>query len=162
MHEISENLVLREATPTDQGFLERLYRSVREDLTQLGDDPAIMALITMQQKIHDAGQRSHYPEARHLLLWEDGEAIARAVLDTNAQRLYLVDITVLSSLQSQGIGTSILRWAQQQAEHARLPLELQVQRHNVRALRLYLALGFTEIASNEVSLYLRWEARKYE
>ncbi len=159
MHDTSEYLDWRDATPADQDFLNVLYRGTRDDLTQLGDDATIAALISMQQKIHHDGQCNQYPDARHLLLWQEGKAVARMVLDANAQRFYLVDITVLSGARNAGIGSTMLKWAQRQAAATGLPLELQVHGYNVRAYNLYLALGFVDIASNEVSRYMRWQAR---
>ncbi len=150
-------LDLRDATPADQPFLDALYRSVREDLTCLGNNPAIDALITMQQNIHEHGHRSHYPNARNLLLARDGRSTARLVLDTNQQRLHIVDITVLTDERSQGTGTALLRWAQQQATTAQVPLELRVQRHNLRALCLYQALGFVTVAGDELSVLMCWQ-----
>lgn len=152
------SLDLREATPADQPFLNALYRSVRDDLTCLGDNPAIDALIAMQQQIHDNGHRTHYPNARHLLLRRENGGIARLVIDANEQRLHIVDITVLASERSQGAGTALLQWAQQQATAAGVPLELSVQRHNLRAQRLYQALGFVTFASDELSDQMRWQA----
>lgn len=149
---------LRDATPADQPFLDALYRSVRDDLTCLGESPAIAALIAMQQQIHDHGHRTHFPNARHLLLCREGQAIARLVLDTNSQRLHIVDITVLSNERSQGAGSALLRWAQQQASTAGLPLELRVQRHNVRAQQLYTTLGFSTLTSDELCHLMRWKA----
>ena len=151
-------LDLREATPADQSFLNALYRSARDDLACLGDGPAIDALIAMQQQIHDYGHRAHYPDARHLLLWRDNSGIARLVIDANEQRLHIVDITVLASERSQGAGTTLLQWAQQQAAIAGVPLELSVQRHNLRAKRLYLVLGFVNFASDDLSDQMRWQA----
>lgn len=153
---------LREVTPADQPFLDALYRSVRSDLTCLGDDPAIDALIAMQQQIHDSGHRSHYPGARHLLLWQDGQAIARLILDANNQRLHIVDISVLASHRSQGAGSALLGWAQQQAVIAKVPLELRVQFNNPGAQRLYRSMGFSRFASDEIAEHMRWQAPVFD
>lgn len=151
-------LNVREAKNSDQPFLDRLYRSSRDDLTRLGDSPAIDALISMQQMTQTRGQRNLFPNARHWLLWYEGEPVARMVLDETPQRLHIVDFTVLGELRGQGLGSALLQWAKQQANSARLPLELNVQRHNSGAQRLYHAHGFVRVAGDEVSDNLRWQA----
>ena len=59
-------LDLRPATDADQPQLASLYRATRDDLTRLGDSPAIDALIAMQQRVHADGLRRH--PARQLYL----------------------------------------------------------------------------------------------
>ncbi|BAP40745.1 acetyltransferase [Pseudomonas sp. StFLB209] len=150
-------LDLRLATTTDQPFLDQLYRSTREDLLLLGDTPAIEGLITLQQQVQDKGYRSQFPDARHLLLWQNGQPVARLVIDETLDRLHIVDLTVLATERSQGYGTILLRWAQAQASAAGIALELNVRRFNQGAQRLYLKLGFQRIGGDEVSDHMRWQ-----
>lgn len=149
---------LRPATSADQPFLDALYRSTRSDLLALGVGPAIDAVIAMQQKIHDSGQHAQFPQARHLLLEQDGHCVARVVLDHDVQRMHLVDIAVLPSAQRQGIASMLLRWMQQDAAAANLPLTLNVRKDNLAARNLYLKLGFMPHGGDAVFDRLHWPA----
>jgi ribosomal protein S18 acetylase RimI-like enzyme len=151
---------LRPVTTADQPFLDILYRSTRTDLAMLGAGPAIDAVIAMQQKIHDSGQRTHFPQARHLLLQQDGCCVARIVLDRDAHRLHLVDIAVLPSAQRQGIASGLLRWMQQEAASENLPLTLNVRKDNHVARHMYIKLGFIPCDGDTVFDRMRWMARK--
>lgn len=149
---------LRFATAADQPFMDALYRSTRTDLAALGAGPAIDAVIAMQQKIHDSGQHAQFPQARHLLLEQNGRCVARIVLDRDARRLHLADIAVLPSAQRQGIASGLLRWMQQEAATADLQLTLNVRKDNHAARDLYLQHGFLPDGGDTVFDHMRWTA----
>jgi ribosomal protein S18 acetylase RimI-like enzyme len=151
-------LHLRAETAADAPFLTALYRSTRDDLTALGDDPVIDDLIKMQQKIHESGQHAQFPHARFLLLHRDEEGIARIVLDQDAQRWHLVDIAVLPAMHRQGIAGWLLRWMQSGAAQENLPLTLNVQKHNLPARTLYLKHGFVISGTDTMFEQMRWQA----
>ena len=153
-----DRLDLRPVTPADQPFLNQLYRSTREDLSALGDDASVLALIALQQNIQEQGQRTHFPDAQALLLWHCAHPVARLVLDSNPQRLHIVDLTVLTEQRGQGLGTALVQWAQQRARDSGVALELNVQRHNIRAQTLYRSLGFETVLADELSDHMRWQA----
>lgn len=153
-----DRLDLRPVTPADRPFLNRLYRSTREDLSALGSDASVLALIELQQSIQEQGQRAHFPNAQALLLWHHAHPVARLVLDSSPQRLHIVDITVLAQQRGQGLGSALVRWAQQAARDNGVALELNVQRHNGRAQALYRSLGFQTVTENETCDHMRWRA----
>lgn len=156
---ISTDLLdLRPVTAADQPFLNRLYRSSRDDLSALGDDANLLALIELQQNIQEQGQRAHFPNAQPLLLWHHAHPVARLVLDSTPERVHIVDITVLAEQRGQGLGTALLQWAQHRAREASVALELNVQRHNIHAQRLYHSLGFQTVTASELSDHMRWQA----
>jgi ribosomal protein S18 acetylase RimI-like enzyme len=150
-------LDLRPATDADQPLLAALYRATREDLTRLGDGPAIDSLIAMQQRVHAEGQRRQHPCARQWLLHSDGRCVAQLVLDWRPHRLHLIDITVLPEARGQGVARALLRWVQRQAQIAGVPLDLQVRRDNHPARHLYLNLGFRAGAGDELFEPMRWD-----
>nr|WP_315217033.1 GNAT family N-acetyltransferase [uncultured Duganella sp.] len=150
-------LDLRPATDADQPLLAALYRATRDDLTRLGDGPAIDSLIAMQQRVHAEGQRRQYPCARQWLLHRDGRCVAQLVLDWRPHRLHLIDIAVLPEARGQGVARALLRWVQQQAQIAGVPLDLQVRRDNHPARHLYLDLGFRAGAGDELFEPMRWD-----
>jgi len=147
---------LRPATSVDQAFLDALYRSTRTDLAALGASPAIDAVIAMQQQIHESGQRAHFPQARHLLLEQDGCCVARIVLDQDAERLHLVDMAVLPLARRKGIASLLLRWMQHSAAALDVLLTLNVRTSNQTARDIYLKLGFVVCGGDAVFEQMRW------
>ncbi|MCO8169971.1 GNAT family N-acetyltransferase [Pseudomonas sp. 21LCFQ02] len=149
---------MREAMADDHAFLKALYRSSRSDLAMLAENPVLEPLLDMQQRVQEQGVQREFPDARHWLMLDQEEPAARLILDTNHQRLHVIDIAVLSPWRNKGLGTRLLRWAQNQAAEAHLPLELRVQHSNTSALRLYKRLGFRVVDSDELSQRMRWLA----
>lgn len=157
-------LSLRSPDAADQAFLDLLYASTRDDLQQAGLDPAMLAtLLTMQQSVHEQGQRMRFPHARHVLLEAGGATIGRVVIDSDAQRgMRVIDIALLPQARRRGHGRAVLQALQRQAAALGLPVRLRVAGTNVRAMRLYLALGFTRDmeghAGDEAADEMVWRA----
>lgn len=157
-------LVLRAPDAADQTFLDLLYASTRVDLQHAGLDPAMLAtLLTMQQRVHEQGQRNAFPHARHALLEAGGESLGRLVLDTDGQRgMRVIDIALLPQARRRGHGRAVLQALQRHAAALGMPLRLRVAGSNEQAMRLYLALGFTldmEVhAGDDAAHELVWRA----
>lgn len=146
--------------PDDEPFLARLYASTRPDLAGNGSaDPALLAsLMAMQQRLQARDYRQRWPRAETLLLSRGGAPQARIVVDTDAQRIRLIDIAVLPEARGGGLGSALLRLLQQWAALQGLPLDLAVHHGNERARRLYLALGFGLVQHGAAADELRWRA----
>ncbi|MDB5919247.1 MAG: family N-acetyltransferase [Massilia sp.] len=145
-------LCARAPDDDDAGFLARLYASTRMDLHSMTADPGFVAsLVAMQQRFQAAGYRSDFPGASYLLLERSGAPCGRIVVDAGARALRLVDIALLPEARGQGLGSHILRGLQACAAQLGLPLTLSVHHSNPQAHRLYLALGFQSVSSNEVA-----------
>lgn len=153
-------LSLRGVEASDQAFLDALYHSTRADLQQADADPALIAaLIKMQQRLHESGQRSAFPHARQALIAQAGQAIGRVVIDTDPQRgMRVLDIALLPQARKLGHGGAVLRALQHRAAALALPLRLRVARDNAGARRLYQALGFELEAPGDMSDELIWRA----
>lgn len=153
-------LSLRCPEARDQDFLDALYFSTRADLQQADADPALIAaLIKMQQRLHEHGQRSAFPQARHALIEQAGQALGRVVVDTDHDHgMRVVDIALLPQARGQGHGRAVLRALQRQAAALQLPLRLRVARDNARARHVYHALGFELDAAGDVTDELVWRA----
>ena len=123
-------------------------------------DPALVAtLITMQQDIHEHGQRSAFPQARHMLIEQSGQALGRIVVDTGPRHgMRVVDIALLPQARQLGHGSAVLRAVQRQAAALALPLRLRVAAGNGGARRLYQALGFVLETPGAVNDELVWRA----
>ena len=69
--------------------------------------------------------------------------------------LHIIDIALLPAWRGNGIGTAVLEALKAQARTAGLGISNMVERYNP-ALRLYLRLGFAEIADHGIYLELEW------
>lgn len=136
--------------PGDAPFLAALYASTRPDLLGAGTaDPALVAAsMAMHQRMQAASFLARFPHAAVLLLESAGQSCARIVVDSDCQRVRLVDLAVLPAWRKAGLGGAIVRALQDWANGQGLPLHLAVQPGNGPARRLYLAAGFIDTGAD--------------
>lgn len=135
-------LSLRPVTPEDEAFLQVLYASAREDVQAwtCGEEEA-GAFLMMQYRMQDHFFRAHYPEADYAVVHDGGKDVGRIYVARTAEEIRILDITLLSEQRNRGIGSTIIREILREAECARIPVRLMVERFN-RARTLYERLGF--------------------
>src|SRR4051812_1546243 len=104
----------------------------------------------------ESTQRSHADEslAGQIVLVDGAPGGVLTVANWGSE-LHLKWVAVLPSHQRQGLGTALIKRAQDQAAAARLPLTLQVQASNP-AVALYHRLGFTDRVRTESRILMRW------
>jgi GNAT superfamily N-acetyltransferase len=73
----------------------------------------------------------------------------------------ILDIALLPRHTGQGIGTTLLRGLQAEAESTHSVLVLHVEQFNP-ARQLYLRLGFVPVAEQGVHIRMQWVARAGE
>jgi ribosomal protein S18 acetylase RimI-like enzyme len=76
-----------------------------------------------------------------------------------ADHIELSGLQLLPRVQRQGIGTAIIEDLKAQAARAGVPLDLDVEKGNRDARKLYERLGFTQIGETERESHLRWDPR---
>jgi len=154
---LPEPLALREASAADQGFLEALYFSSREDLHQAVADAAMLKqLIALQQRTQEVGFRHGFPNAAHLILQQGGQSIGRVVVDTGPSDMRLVDIAIAPPARRNGAATAVLRALQAAAQSQGLPVSLAVSKSNHAARKLYLGLGFAVRTEDALFEQMTW------
>jgi len=157
LYTLPEPLRLREAVATDEEFLAALYFSSREDLRQIAAEPAMLAqLIAMQRTLQQAGFRQNYPNASYLILEQGGRPIGRAVIDTVATDMRLVDLAVLPHARRMGAAKAVLRSLQAAASAQRLTMSLGVAKSNEPARALYRSMGFVLQSEDAVFEQMAW------
>ena len=115
---------------------------------------AAQQLFAMQRR----GQRAAWlgvPGTSEQVVLVDGEPAGRLVVREEPAALHLVDISVLPDRRGQGIGTQLIGELQERAAAGGLPLLLHVDIGSP-AERLYVRLGFTEQARDQVRVAMRW------
>lgn len=151
-------LTLRDAVPSDRAFLLALYTSTRADeFAELGW-PVEMERSFMQMQFE--AQRGDYARRHPGALCQIIELrrcpVGRLWVAQDARSLTVLDISVVTDLRGQGIGTECLRRLQRRAAEARLDIELQVVVGNP-AQHLYERLGFRSIGDSGVRLAMVWK-----
>jgi len=146
---------LRPACGTDDGFLRRVYASVREDeLARLPWDEADKeAFLRQQFDAQDTYYREHYDGATFDVIEVDGDPTGRLYVARWEDEIRIVDIALLPEYRGAGIGTRLLRELLDEGARTAKRVSIHVEKHN-RALRLYERLGFATVADRGVYLLL--------
>lgn len=152
-------ITLRPVTGNDLPFLRRLYASTRAaEMARTGwSEPQQAAFLAMQ---FDAQQRAYlgYPDAEFLLIVCQGEPVGRMYLQSGAQTLHVIDLSLLPSHRHRGIGSGLLAAVLALAQREGKTVELHVERGN-RAQALYRRLGFQVAQDKGVYLLLSWTGK---
>lgn len=145
------SLNTRPEAEQDCAFIENLFCTVREDLAFLPE-----ALVQMQFRAQQSGYRQRFPAAKHMVVESEGESIGSVVVDYGAHAIRLVYIALLPHVRSLGYGRRLIGALQAEARDAGKALLLAVDKHNVRAQSLYLALGFLVDGEDETRYEMVW------
>jgi ribosomal protein S18 acetylase RimI-like enzyme len=143
-------LALRPATDADLPFLRALYAQTRAaELDAVAwPEPARRAFCDGQFLLQHRHYAAHYVPAAFLVVLRAGAPVGRLTLHWTAEDLRIVDILLDTAVRGQGIGSTLLRWAQDAATVAGvMRLCLHVEWRNDGARRLYRRFGFREDAA---------------
>lgn len=150
---------VRVSTPEDASFLRDMFFEVRApEFITAGLVGQQLEMLLAQQY---GAMRTHYDREYADAIYEvfelAGERIgyqATVVLDS----LHLIDISLVTRVRGNGIGTSRMMELQSRAAEMGLPMTLTVEKFNP-AMRLYERLGFKPYMDSEVYLRMKWEGR---
>ncbi|MFG1620511.1 GNAT family N-acetyltransferase [Kribbella sp. NPDC049227] len=92
----------------------------------------------------------------------DGRSAGRLRVSRTPEAVELNGIQLHPSVQNRGIGTSIIAELQAEAGARGVPLELQVERNNPDARRLYDRLGFTKVGEDGGEDVMRWSKESHQ
>jgi GNAT superfamily N-acetyltransferase len=153
-------ITLRDALPSDEALLKRLYRSSRDPELELTDWPeerkAEFALT--QFALQDRWYRENYPGLQMLVIEREGAPIGRLYLHGSQGLLDLMDITLEPAARAKGLGTALIQQLQRDAREEHAAITLHVESFNP-ARRLYARLGFSEEGQVGVYIRMRWKPR---
>ena len=159
---VARGLSLRHACDEDLPWLQRLYSQSREaELAPVPWPPAVKAAFLESQF---ALQHRHFVQAGTGTTWwivcqkSTGgtiQSIGRLYLAEGVHTVTVVDICLLGTHQSQGVGTALLRQVMHEAARAGRSVSLHVAHGNPGALRLYQRLGFA--VQEDVGSHLRMQ-----
>jgi ribosomal protein S18 acetylase RimI-like enzyme len=101
------------------------------------------------------------PRGDFAIIEIDGQAAGRFYVDRRADEIRVVDIALLPPFRGRGVGSALLRRAQEEAIRLRLPIRMHVERNNP-ARALYGRLGFRVIEDRGVYLFIEWRPETLE
>jgi ribosomal protein S18 acetylase RimI-like enzyme len=96
------------------------------------------------------------PDSTTSVIEVEAEPAGRLRIVATAGRLELAGIQLLPGFQRHGVGTAVIEDLKAQAAAQGVPLDLDVEKDNPEAHRLYVHLGFTQVGETEQEYKLRW------
>jgi len=151
---------IRPATLADTGFLADVVVTATRAQGRLPgdfDEPAWRSAFAGWTRKQIAGE---VPGSTISVIESGGGRAGRLRVTRSPDRIELSGIQLLPGFQGRGIGTAIIQDLQAEAQAARVPLEISVEKDNPRARRLYERLGCVQIAENEQEHKLRWSPQE--
>jgi ribosomal protein S18 acetylase RimI-like enzyme len=149
---------LRPATLEDEPFLRQLFATTR------ADELALMACDSNQKELFLAMQFNAqkqqyamiYPQAQHSIILLNDNPVGRQIIDRGESEFTLVDIALLPSHRSAGIGTHLIEDLLAEARSVGKPVTLNVW-HSNPAKTLYQRMGFSATNDDDgVYCQMRW------
>ncbi len=146
---------LRQAEEKDNLFIQKVYRTTREDELDLTNWPESQkqAFIMMQSTAQLAEYKKNYPGAAFQMIIYKKKPAGRFYTWENDNEIRLIDITLLPQFRGKGIGTYLLEELIKKSSKVQKKLSLHVDPHNP-ALKFYQRLGFIYIKNNGRHYYM--------
>jgi ribosomal protein S18 acetylase RimI-like enzyme len=138
-------IIRRPARAADDSYLHQLFAESRDELLALPPDFRA-SLLDMQYSGQARQFAADHPAATREILVADGVDSGVLVLDRDAERIHILDITIARSARRQGIASSALRAVIDEA--GARSVTLCVWSGNLAARSLYERLGFVASASS--------------
>ncbi|HEX4134130.1 MAG TPA: GNAT family N-acetyltransferase [Bryobacteraceae bacterium] len=149
---------LRPREASDETFLFDLYSALRAPEFALLPIPESQKeqLIRMQYRAQNSSYAAQYPGSDYQIVMRDDCPVGKIWIARTEGELRLVDIVIAPEARNSGIGSSLIREIQREAEAAGLPVRSTVFRFNPGSLRFHLRLGFRIVAEEEVEFRMEW------
>lgn len=152
---------LRCATQADLPALQRVYDDTRRD--EMAGVPwppeAKRGFLAQQFALQHRHYVAHYPQADFLVIEHQGVVQGRYYLHRAAPEHLLVDISLVAGHRGRGVGRALIEASQAQARSLGRGMTLHVLRSNLRAGKLYEALGFAACeGGTDTHQRMRWPA----
>jgi ribosomal protein S18 acetylase RimI-like enzyme len=145
------------------GWFDLFSRVRAEELGMQAWDPLLRdQILRLQYEAQRRGYLAQFPAAETRLILQEGRSIGWLIVDRSGAEFHCVDVAVIPEARNQGVGTWVWRTLQKEAAATARPLVLAVLRTNVRALALYVRLGFDVVGGTETHLRMEWRSSGVE
>lgn len=139
------NYIIRQAVPADKPYIEKLFAEMLRSIYNTDDTEE-----------YEAGYLDKFfggSADRIFVAVVNGETAAYISVEAYPEHIYLDDFSVSEKYRKIGIGTALVKRAEEYAGELGLTdVELHVEKSNASALRLYEKLGY-RIADEEESRF---------
>ncbi|WP_312110757.1 GNAT family N-acetyltransferase [Brevibacillus reuszeri] len=158
---MEQSLQTVEATTEEEDFRFQVYASTRqEEVAAWGWDMTQQkAFLRMQFEMQQKSYRLQYPDANYQIIIADEEPIGHMLLVHRDDKIILADLALLPSSRGCGIGSTVIRQLQMQAEQLAKTIRLHVMITN-EARHLYERLGFRVIGENGLHMEMEWKSER--
>lgn len=152
------SFAMRPYNAGDDAFLFELYCSTRADeIAQMGwNDVQKDMFLRMQFHAQQQPFRVYDDVSEHRIIMIDESRAGRILVFRLDDEIRLADIALLPQYRNRGIGASLIRNLQMEAEGAGKLLSLHVA-HNNPAQRLYQRLGFVNVNDGAAHIRMEWK-----
>lgn len=149
---------LRAETADDASFLEELVIAVREGELGYRELPADVRnrLLKQQNQLQLTHYRKKFPKAFFLIVEANSKPVGRLYLNHLAERIHVIEFSLLPEMQGHGIGHQLLKNIQAEAIRTQVPIALSVS-HGNPAETFYQRLGFQATGSTDTHLRMQWQ-----
>jgi ribosomal protein S18 acetylase RimI-like enzyme len=129
--------------PGDGAFLLSVYDTTRRaEQSLMGwSDMEMDVFISMQFEAQTRHYATAFPDASSLVVLVGDVPAGRLIVDRSAERILIVDITLLPGFRRTGVGGQLVRPLLEEADAAGLPVRLHVA-HDNAARDFWEHLGF--------------------
>ena len=148
---------IRPATAGDVGFLTDVVFTATQAQGRFPDGldeqqwRADFAQWTREQLLGEV------PESTTSVIEVDDEPAGRLRIVATAGSIELAGIQLLPCFQRHGVGTAVIEGLKAEAAALGIPVDLDVEKDNPGARKLYDHLGFIQVGETEQEYKLRWD-----
>lgn len=137
-----------------------LFASVKgPEFARMPADDALKAqLLTMQYRALTQSYQAGFPSAAFAVVMMDKVPVGRLITDSTADGIHIVYIALLPRWRGRGVASALMRAVLAHTRTLGLPCSATVAVDNTPSLRLWTALGFTELARDTTDVVLEWRA----
>ena len=90
------------------------------------------------------------------VILRDGSPVGWIIVDRSGTELNGIDMALRSEERNRGVGTRVIRALQEEAAARSRAMVLSVLTLNLRALGLYVRLGFRAISKTDTHTIMEW------
>jgi RimJ/RimL family protein N-acetyltransferase len=146
-------------TPEDEAFLYEVFASTRaEELAQVPWNEAQReAFLKSQFAAQQLHYSTYYPDSTHDIILLGSHSIGRLYVARSAEKISILDITILPEHRNKSIGTPLIKRLMDEAADAGKRLTIYVESFNP-SRRLFERLGFSKIEDDGVNYLMEWRA----
>lgn len=154
---LPDGLGLRIASPEDKPFIEKLFYATREFLYLAdAEKEYVDMIIHHQMQLQQESYGNQSPNACTMIVEKQRTSIGKVIIDFGSNIAHIIDMAFIAEARGKGYGKAVLQAVQYVATQQALPVGLTVEKQNLPARKLYLALGFQVAEDSLTHEFMLW------